>query len=296
MQRLLDRHLDAGWRERVDDPALWNRIDSIPDAELWQTRCEMRRSLVEYAREQSIADRLSRGEPHDYVDAASRTFAPSSLTIGFARRVATYKRLYLLARHPERGLLRLLADGRPPIQVIIAGKAHPQDDVAKHTLHDAFQQKRQPLVARRVVYLEDYDLQMAPRLVAGVDLWLNLPRPPMEASGTSGMKVTLNGGLNLSVLDGWWAEAFDGSNGWAIETIDADPNAQDEHDATRLFSLLENEVIPLFYERNAEGIPVGWTRRIKAAMRTLIPRFSAERMLHEYHAGLYADLLGASRT
>jgi starch phosphorylase len=291
MQALLDRHLGTRWRERVDDPAVWEGIETIPAAELWSVRCQLRSLLVERAREQSIRDRLARGESPDYVGAAARVFDPSVLTIGFARRVATYKRLYLLARRPEQGLLRLLDDGRPPIQIIIAGKAHPQDNVAKEALRDAFQYKREQLVARRVIFLEDYDLQMAPCLVAGVDLWLNLPRPPMEASGTSGMKVVLNGGLNLSVLDGWWAEAFDGSNGWAIESIDADPYTQDDHDAARLFSLLEDEVVPLFYDRDANGLPLGWIQRLKASMRTLVPRFSAERMLREYLATLYAQPL-----
>lgn len=294
MQALLDRHLGPRWRERVDDPAVWDGVEAIPAAELWAVRSELRKLLVERAREQSVRDRLARGESPDYVVAAANVFDPSVLTIGFARRVATYKRLYLLARRPEQGLLRLLADDRPPIQVIIAGKAHPQDNVAKETLRDAFQHKREALVARRVIFLEDYDMQIAPCLVAGVDLWLNLPRPPMEASGTSGMKVALNGGLNLSVLDGWWAEAFDGNNGWAIESIDADPYTQDDHDAGRLFALLENEVIPLFYDRDASGLPLGWIRRIKASMRSLIPRFSAERMLHEYLSTLYAPGLRAA--
>ena len=287
MQALLDRHLAADWRQRVDDPALWDAIADVPDAELWAVRCHLRRALVDDLRERSMLDRLSRGESLDYVESAARVFDPGVLTIGFARRVATYKRLYLLARRPEEGLLRVLGDDRPPIQVVIAGKAHPQDNVAKETLRDTFQQKRQIQVARRVVFLQDYDLQIAPCLVAGVDLWLNLPRPPLEASGTSGMKVTLNGGLNLSVLDGWWAEAFDGGNGWAIASPEGDPFVQDDHDAAQLFKLLEEEVIPSFYDRDANGIPTRWLQRIKSAMRTLIPRFSAERMLREYIDSLY---------
>jgi starch phosphorylase len=243
--------------------------------------------LVEYVRDESIRDRLARGEAADYVEAAARAFAPNVLTIGFARRVATYKRLYLLTREGEHSLFRLLADDQPQVQVIIAGKAHPADQVAKDALRDTFRHKDMPAVARRVVFLEDYDLSVAPLLVAGVDLWLNLPRPPLEASGTSGMKVVLNGGLNLSVLDGWWSEAYDGSNGWAIESVDADPHIQDEHDAAKLATLLEREAIPLFYDRDAEGIPHGWIRRVKASMRSLIPRFSAERMVREYVTRLY---------
>ena len=265
MQTLFDRHLGADWRTRLGDLSMWERVAAIPDAELWAVRCEQREALVHYVREQSVRDRLGRGETPDYVEAAARAFDPKTLTIGFARRVATYKRFYLLSRFPERGL-RLLGDGPTQIQIIVAGKAHPQDGEAKQALSGFFQMKRAPGVSRRIVFLEDYDLHMAPRFVSGVDLWLNLPRPPLEASGTSGMKVALNGGLNLSVLDGWWAEAYDGENGWAIASPPGDPHMQDDHDAGALLDLLELEAIPLFYERDANGIPRGWLQRIKTSM------------------------------
>jgi starch phosphorylase len=206
--------------------------------------------------------------------------------VGFARRVARYKRLYLLSRSAERAL-RLLQLPGMPVQLVLAGKAHPQDDDAKQTLHTIFQLKSVPPVGQRVAYLEDYELDMAMRLVAGVDLWLNLPRPPLEASGTSGMKVVLNGGLNLSVLDGWWAEAWDGENGWGIATPDTDAAAQDEHDAAAAFDLLEREVVPLFYDRDAGGIPRGWMARVKVSMCGLVPRFTAQRMLMEYVSRMY---------
>jgi len=286
MQELLDRHLGPEWRVRVTEPEVWHGIDAIPDAELWEVRCALRRALIEYVREHSIRDRLGRGEPPDYVEAAARVFDPGVLTVGFARRVATYKRLYLLTRAPERAL-HMLADGTAAVQLVIAGKAHPQDQEAKDSLHQLFERKSAPGVPQRVAFLEDYDLHMAPRIIAGVDLWLNLPRPPMEASGTSGMKVALNGGLNLSVLDGWWIEAYDGQNGWAIASHDGDPAVQDERDAQVLFDLLEREVMPLFYERSPEGIPQRWLQRVKASMRTIIPRFSAERMLRDYAATMY---------
>jgi len=286
MQALLSRYLGADWLSRHSEPSLWDGIDAIPDAELWQLRCTLRAAFVDYVRERSIRDRLARGEPPEYVDAAARAFDPNVLTIGFARRMATYKRFYLLNRFPERGL-RLLDAVERPIQIVVAGKAHPQDQEAKEALHTFFQIKRAPDVARRVVFLEDYDLHMAPRIVAGVDLWLNLPRPPFEASGTSGMKVTLNGGLNLSVLDGWWIEAFDGENGWGIRSIDGDAAAQDDHDAGAFLDLIEREVIPEFYTRDADGIPHRWVRRMKRAMRTIIPRFTAERMLREYVQQMY---------
>ncbi len=289
MQELLDRHLGEEWRRSAPDASLWERVAAIPDDELWAVRCALRERLVDYVREQSVRDRLSRGEPSDYVEAAARVFDPAVLTVGFARRVVAYKRLYLLARLPDNGLLHLLADRPTPLQVVLAGKAHPQDQEAKEALRGRFELKHAPLVSSRVVFLEDYDLHMAPRIVAGVDVWLNLPRPPLEASGTSGMKVAMNGGLNLSVLDGWWAEAYDGENGWAIATPDADPHTQDEHDARALFELLEHQVLPLFYTRDADGIPRGWLQRVKAAMRSLIPRFTAERMLREYVTTMYVN-------
>jgi starch phosphorylase len=287
MQKLLDRHLAAGWRAGANDPASWDAVVAIPDEELWAVRSALRAELVEYAREQSIRDRLARGEPPDYVEAAARVFDPDVLTLGFARRVATYKRLHLIVHHLDRGL-RLLADQARPIQLVIAGKAHPQDDEAKHALAAVFGARRAPQVGARIVFLEDYDLRMAPRIVAGTDVWVNLPRPPLEASGTSGMKAALNGGLNLSVLDGWWAEAYDGEVGWAIATPEADPQSQDDHDAAALFDLLEREVIPLFYDRGPDGTPPGWIARVKTSMRRLIPRFSADRMLRDYVASVYA--------
>jgi starch phosphorylase len=288
MQALLDRHLGPEWRSRYADPALWERIAAIPDAELWAVRRAQRHELVEYTRAHSIRGRLDRGEPPDYVEAAARVFDPDVLTIGFARRVATYKRLHLFTRHLDRGL-RLLANDARPIQVVIAGKAHPQDDEAKRTLQAVLALRRGPHVGSRIAFLEDYDIDMARQLVAGADLWVNVPRPPLEASGTSGMKAALNGGLNLSVLDGWWLEGYDGETGWAIDTPDGDAAMQDDHDATALYDLLEREVIPLFYERDAAGLPAGWIRRMKTSMQRLIPRFSADRMVRQYASDLYTD-------
>jgi starch phosphorylase len=288
MQALLGRHLGPDWLQRIEDEELWKRVERIPDAELWEVRSSMRQSFIEFVRQRSVRDRLARGEGPNYVEAAARVFDPSVLTIGFARRVATYKRLYLLNRFSERGL-RLLADQPHPIQLVVAGKAHPQDQEAKATLRGLFDMKRISDVGRRIIFLEDYDLHLTPRIVSGVDLWLNLPRPPLEASGTSGMKVALNGGLNLSVLDGWWAEAYDGANGWGIESPEADPGTQDDHDAQALLDLLEHEVIPLFYARDPDGLPRQWLQRVKLAMRTLIPYFAAQRMLREYVDGMYAE-------
>jgi starch phosphorylase len=294
MQSLVDHFLPADWRTRTADLAMWDAIARIPDANLWEVRCELRGRLVREARERSVADRLSRGEPPEYVEAALRVFEPEALTIGFARRVATYKRLYLLVRHLDRGL-PLLADRERPVQLVVAGKAHPADRDAKETLRGLFDLRHAPNVASRTVFLEDYDLHLAPFVVAGVDLWLNLPRPPQEASGTSGMKVAVNGGLNLSVLDGWWCEAYDGESGWAIASGGADPQQQDDIDATALFNLLSGEIIPMFYERNADGIPVRWLARVRRSMRRVIPRFSADRMLRDYIRTLYDDKSQAPR-
>jgi starch phosphorylase len=195
--------------------------------------------------------------------------------------------LNLLIQDPER-FLRLL-DGPRPIQLLYAGKAHPKDDDAKRMVVQLFNLKSDPRIGGRVAFLEDYDIGLASILTAGCDVWVNLPRPPLEASGTSGMKAAFSGTLNLSVLDGWWAEAYDGSNGWAIDsTEDANPAAADARDAAALFDLLEREVIPLFYDRDALGIPRGWVARIKASLRTIGPRFCATRMLDEYERNIYS--------
>lgn len=288
MRDLLGRHLGPGWEARASSPATWDGVAGIPDAELWAVRQQLRADLVAYVRDRSSRDRLARGDDLDYAEAAATTFDPGVLTIGFARRLATYKRLYLLTLDPSAALRLLHAD--PPVQILIAGKAHPQDDEAKQVV----QRQLFPLrgvddaVGRRVAYLEDYDLPMAIELVRGCDVWLNLPRPPLEASGTSGMKSALNGGLNLSVLDGWWAEAWDGGNGWAIEgDVTADHAAQDARDVAELFRLLAEEIIPLFHDRDEGGVPRGWVARVKHSLRTIGPQFCTQRMLEDYAAGAY---------
>jgi glycogen phosphorylase len=261
-------------------------VDQIPDEELWRTREQQRAEMVEFIRRRSTQDRLRRGDQREYVDAAARAFDDHVLTIGFARRVATYKRLELLTRDPE-WTLRLL-DGDRPVQVVLAGKAHPRDEEAKHMLQHMFALKSAHAVAQHVVYLDDYDLATAAMLVRGCDVWLNVPRPPLEASGTSGMKSAFNGGLQVSVLDGWWAEAYDGENGWALpgEVFD-DARAQDERDAALLHAVLDDQVVPAFYERDERGLPSAWLTRIRASLRSLGPRFCATRMLAEYVNGPY---------
>ncbi|HET9123731.1 MAG TPA: alpha-glucan family phosphorylase [Solirubrobacteraceae bacterium] len=295
MRELLEAHLPPGWLERQDDPAAWEAVDTIDDGDLWGARGRQRAELVEFIRARSVADRLGRGDLRGYVDAAARTFDPATLTIGFARRVATYKRLDLLMRDPDWTLA--LLDGDHPVQVVLAGKAHPRDEDAKRALQSLFGMKAARVIGERVVFLDDYDLATAARLVRGCDVWLNVPRPPLEASGTSGMKSVFNGGLQLSVLDGWWAEAYvaagaEGAgpvaNGWAIPgEVDSDHHAQDERHAAALHHLLEREVVPAFYERDPSGLPVRWLQMVRASLRTLGPMFSATRMLDGYVTGPY---------
>jgi starch phosphorylase len=262
-------------------------VEGIPDAELWHARCTARERLIAYVRQKSELDRLQRGEQIDYVRRAATSFDAGALTLGFARRLALYKRVYLLASDPDR-VTRLLTR-EPPVQLLVAGKAHPADEDGKHALRDVFALKRRSReAASRIIVLEDYDLAVARELVAGCDVWINLPRRPMEASGTSGMKTTFNGALQLSVLDGWWAEAFDGTNGWAIDGHEgSSPEEADARDSATFYDLLEHQVIPLFYDRGEDGIPHGWCRMVKAALRTCAPRFTAARMLDEYVARIY---------
>lgn len=289
MRLLLDRHLGDGWMTRAADPATWEPVAGIPGEELWAARCEQRATLVDYVRDRSALDRLSRGESRDYVEAAARAFDPRFLTIGFARRMATYKRLTLLISDPERAL-RLIGGDRP-IQILIAGKAHPRDDAGKGLVQALFAQRGAPHAGSRVIFLQDYDLAMGARLVRGCDVWVNVPRPPLEASGTSGMKSAMNGGLNLSVLDGWWPEAHDGTNGWAISgEVDHDHGMQDHRDGAELYRLLEEEVVPAFYDRAAGGIPEAWVQRVRRALITVGPQFGAGRMVGDYAERMYAQV------
>jgi starch phosphorylase len=294
MRELLDRHLPQDWCRNAADPAVWAGVDEIPDEELWRVRSLQRTELVEYVRRRSTADRLLRSDAPEYVKAASEAFDPDTLTLGFARRVATYKRLELLVR--DRDFILGLLGGDRPVQVVLAGKAHPRDDEAKHSLQRLFGVKDARLVAERVVYLDDYDLAVGAMLTQGCDVWLNLPRPPLEASGTSGMKAAFNGSLQLSVLDGWWAEGYDGANGWGLpgDVLD-DQAAQDERDAAELRRTLSEEVVPAFYGRDGEdGIPRAWLARVKASLKTLGPRFCATRMVQEYLDGPYAATEGGT--
>ncbi len=286
MRELFDRHLGEGWMARSAEEATWAGVDRIPDAELWEARCRQRAQLIQAVRTRSTYERLLRGDVREYVDAALKAFDPEILTLGFARRVATYKRLELLTKDPE--WTAALLGGDRPVQVVLAGKAHPRDDEAKRVLQRLFGMKQAKIVGSRVVFLDDYDLNTAAWLVRGCDVWLNVPRPPLEASGTSGMKSVVNGGLQLSVLDGWWAEGFDGKNGWAMAGgVDDDHQEQDRRDADALHRTVDEEVVPAFYDRDEHGLPTAWLRRMRESLKTLGPRFSATRMLSEYLSGPY---------
>ncbi len=287
MRRLLTRHLGDGWLRNGADPGAWSGVRAIPNAELWAARCEAREQLVGWAHEKGEQDLLLRGAQVADVRSLARRIEPDALTLGFARRLATYKRLGLLAHDIAR--LRRILDGPPPVQLVIAGKAHPADEVGKATLMRLFELlEADDHLLDRVVFLEDYDTEIARRLVSGCDVWVNLPRKPMEASGTSGMKSAFNGGLQLSVLDGWWAEAYNGANGWAIPGDEAADSAiADASDAAVFYDILERDVVPLFHDRGADGVPHGWCELVKESLVTCGPAYSATRILEEYVERLY---------
>ncbi len=285
-RRLFDAHLPEGWQQRASEPELWQAVNDIPADQLWDARSAARAELVGWVRERSAFDRLRRGESLEYAQSAHQSLDPDALTLGFARRVASYKRLHLLTHDVDR-VVRLL-EGDQSLQLLIAGKAHPKDDGAKSMVRDLFSYRGNAEIASRIVFLEDYDIEVGRLLTTGCDVWLNVPRPPMEASGTSGMKVVLNGGLNLSVLDGWWAEGFDGSNGWGIDgSIDHDHGHQDHEHAQALLDTLENEVLPTFHDRDEHGVPHRWVQMMRSSLATLAWRFSATRMMQDYAAHIY---------
>ncbi len=292
MRILLDAYLGPEWYDRLDDPELWSGLDKIPDDELWAIRLHQKRKLAFYLRERVRGRWLEGGYHPVQVVAAGVLINPYALTIGFARRFATYKRAALVMSDVDR-LLRIINRPNWPVQIIFAGKAHPADDAGKRLLQNVYRVVKRAEAGGRLVFLEDYDINLARYLVQGVDVWLNTPRRPLEASGTSGMKAGLNGALNFSVLDGWWREAFNGRNGWAIGA-DADsgsPDAQDAEDAESLYSVLEHQIIPQYYERDPKEISHAWVARMKESMKTIIPQFSTRRMVKEYVNRLYVPAI-----
>jgi len=288
MRQLYAKYLGPGWESRQDDPAVWERIGEIPDADLWNTRLALKRKLLGYINEGARRHWIDGRMDPSQVLASGTLLDPDALTIGFARRFATYKRATLLFRDLER-LKRLLQDRWRPVQIIFAGKAHPADEPGKYFIHEVYKLARDHGIGGHIAFVEEYDIHTAKFLIHGVDVWLNTPRPPLEACGTSGQKAALNGIPHLSILDGWWAEGYNGGNGWAIGGREFNPNAevQDAADAETLFKILEEEVVPLYYQQDADGVPRGWISMVRETIRSISPRFCARRMVREYTEQLY---------
>jgi starch phosphorylase len=283
MGSLFDRYLGPEWAEDPDNEHVWERVEEIPNTELWRTHERQRERLVGFTRRQLAEQLQNRGASPEAVQMASEVLTPDVLTIGIARRFATYKRATLLFRDPDR-LERILNNPDRPVQIIIAGKAHPQDNEGKEFIKQIIHLSREPRFRRRIVFIEDYNLYLAQYLVAGADIWLNTPRRPMEACGTSGMKALANASLNISILDGWWDEGYAPAYGWAIghgETY-ADAEAQDRIESQEILNLLEEEIVPLFYQRGHDHLPREWTEKMKAGLRHLVPIFNSHRMVQEY--------------
>jgi len=292
MNHLYSKYLGPAWMSESDNPAIWQRILDVPDHEIWEVRQILKRKLLNFIRHRIRSGWTSGRLQADQVLAGGAFLDPYVLTIGFGRRFATYKRANLLFRNLDR-LRVILQDRWRPVQFVFAGKAHPADEPGKQLIHEVYRYAQSREMGGRIAFLEDYDMHVAKFLVQGVDVWLNNPRAPFEASGTSGQKAALNGVPNLSVLDGWWKEGYDGANGWAfpIPTEELDEQAQDDHDANVLYKVLEEEVIPLYYKFDQDRVPHGWVTIVKNAIRTNAPQFSARRMLKEYVDKFYVPLL-----
>ena len=292
---LFAAHLGEDWIERQDDQALWDGVLGVPDEALWAVRQALRRYLFAFVRERARDRWTVEHVATPRIVAAGTLLDPDVLTIGFARRFAGYKRPELVFRDAER-LARILNAPNRPVQIIFAGKAHPADDIGKRHLQRVYRHALDPKFGGRVAFLDDYDLHVAHFLVQGCDVWLNTPRKPLEASGTSGMKAAVNGVPNLSIGDGWWAEGFTGVNGWVIDGgLDhGDDDAVDAADAGSLYRLLEDEVVPAFYDRDASGIPQRWLRVVKESIRSVTPHFCARRMVKEYVERMYVPALARS--
>lgn len=286
--QLFERYVGVRWETKPADAAVWKRVENIPDAELWRTHERRRERLVGFARERLKRQLKGRGAPPAEVARAEEVLDPEALTIGFARRFATYKRGTLIFRNLDR-LAAIINNKDRPVQIVFAGKAHPKDHGGKELIAEILHIARRPEFRRRLVFLEDYEMNMARYLTQGVDVWLNNPRRPLEASGTSGMKVACNGGLNLSILDGWWVEGYAGDNGWAIGAGEeyTDLTYQDDVESRSIYDLLEQEIVPLFYTRGSDGLPRGWVRAMKRSIATLSPVYNTGRMVSEYMKQCY---------
>ena len=295
MCRLYDRHLGVGWQSNSGAARTWEEIENVDDGELWETHLNLKSQLVDFARRRAKEQAERRGEPMETLRKLGKVLSPDALTIGFARRFATYKRANLVLVDIQR-LASMVNDPKRPVQFLFAGKAHPHDEPGKKVLQQIAEMMRDSEFADRFVFIEVYDFNVGRHLVQGVDVWLNNPRRPLEASGTSGQKVVLNGGLNLSVLDGWWAEAYDGLNGFAIGTgrTHSNMDVHDSRDGEDLYRVLHDELIPLFYQRDRDGLPRGWIKRMKRTIRTLGWRFNADRMVMDYTSKCYIPAAGGT--
>lgn len=289
LRPVFDRYLPTTWRDQQENPLAWETIENIPDVEFWAVHKQAKQALIDEIDERARV-RYASGEFDAWQVLSSGAFQNANvLTIGFARRFATYKRATLIFRNMDR-LARILTNPDNPVQIIFAGKAHPADEGGKRLIQEIYTKARDPRLAGRIAFAEDYEMGLASQLVAGVDVWLNNPRYPLEASGTSGMKAGANGVLNCSILDGWWIEGFepDESNGWGIPSSDLEGDAQDEAEANAIYETLEQKVVPLYYKRDADGLPHEWISRSKNAVHTVAPRFSSRRMLIDYVTKLYS--------
>ena len=295
MCRLYDRHLGVGWQRHSGDKHTWEAIEDVDDGELWETHLSLKSQLLAFARRRLQEQAERRGEWDEALQGAAKALSPDALTIGFARRFATYKRANLVLKDMER-LASIVNDPKRPVQFLFAGKAHPHDEPGKRMLQQVAELMRTERFSGKFVFIEDYDINVGRYLVQGVDVWLNNPRRPLEASGTSGQKVVLNGGLNLSILDGWWAEAYDGLNGFAIGTGRTHSNMElhDARDGENLYRALHDELIPLYYQRDLDGLPRGWIKRMKRTIRTLGWRFNADRMVMDYTQKCYIPAAGGT--
>jgi glycogen phosphorylase len=285
MANLFDRYLSPSWRKDPSDTAVWKDVAQIPDVELWRAHERRREQLVSFARRRLVRQLGSRGAPFHEIERAQEVLNPDALTIGFARRFATYKRATLIFRDIDR-LIRICTDAKRPVQFLFAGKAHPHDQPGKEFIKEIMEKAVMPELRHNIVFLENYDITIGRYLTQGVDIWLNNPRRPKEASGTSGMKVIYNGGLNASILDGWWAEGYAPGRGWAIGNGEEYPedqeDLQDEIEAQALYNLLENEIVPTFYDRGRDNLPRRWIEMVKNSMTELSAYFSTHRMVREY--------------
>ncbi len=293
---LFGRHLGPEWVDRHDDVSFWNRVLDIPDEEFWETHLLLKRKLLAFARERARARWSANHVDPRQIIAMGTLLDPDALTIAFARRFTGYKRASLIFQDMER-IKKILLDRWKPVQIVFAGKAHPADEHGKHLIHQIYSLATDNGIAGHVAFIENYEMHAAHFLTQGADVWLNNPRPPLEACGTSGQKAAMNGVVNVSVLDGWWYEGYNGNNGWAIGEApdDLDVHYDDAQDADALYRLLEQQIVPLYYERDHRGLPHGWIQMAKESIRSIVPRFSASRMVKEYASRMYvpASLQGA---